>query len=112
MTQYVKLPLPVPAIVWDGDCDVANRVLGERYGVDWEYVSADSLDIWIPTLEGRLTCRVGAAIMTGVKGEHWAIDPEVFARTYVAITDRESSLLKDPSIAREVLAAGLLGLRR
>lgn len=22
---------------WHGDCDLANEVFGERYGVDWEY---------------------------------------------------------------------------
>lgn len=24
--------------IWDGDADKANKIFGENYGIDWEYV--------------------------------------------------------------------------
>ena len=36
----------------------------------------------IDTLEGKLTVSPGDWIATGVKGEHWAIKPDVFAASY------------------------------
>ncbi len=32
-------------IKWNGEADLANRVFGERYGIDWEYVSKQSPNI-------------------------------------------------------------------
>ena len=36
----------------------------------------------LPTKEGNMKLNVGNYIATGVDGEHWAIDQDVFERTY------------------------------
>ena len=36
----------------------------------------------LPTKEGNMKLNVGNYIATGVDGEHWAIDPNIFERTY------------------------------
>ena len=36
----------------------------------------------LPTKEGDMKLNVGNYIATGVDGEHWAIDQDVFERTY------------------------------
>ena len=32
-------------VKWDGSAELANKIFGERYGVDWEYISKESTDI-------------------------------------------------------------------
>lgn len=36
----------------------------------------------LPTKEGNMKLNVGNYIATGVDGEHWAIDKNIFERTY------------------------------
>lgn len=36
----------------------------------------------LPTKEGNMKLNVGNYIATGVDGEHWAIDQDIFERTY------------------------------
>lgn len=36
----------------------------------------------LPTKEGNMKLNVGDYIATGVDGEHWAIDQDIFERTY------------------------------
>lgn len=45
-------------LTWNGSADLANKVFGESYGSDWEYVSNQSLDIIV---HGRLI-KVGETI--------------------------------------------------
>ena len=35
-----------------------------------------------PTKEGNMKLNTGDYIATGVKGEHWAIDKDIFEKTY------------------------------
>lgn len=41
----------------------------------------------IPTLEGDMKASVGDYIITGVRGEQYPCKPDVFAKTYEAVTD-------------------------
>ena len=36
---------------WNGSSDLANKMFGENFGVDWYYVSKESSDIMV---KGRL----------------------------------------------------------
>lgn len=36
----------------------------------------------LPTKEGNMKLNAGDYIATGVNGEHWAIAPEIFEKTY------------------------------
>jgi hypothetical protein len=47
------------AIRWDGNADTANELLGESYGVDWEYATKGSSAIVIPTPDGPRRVEVG-----------------------------------------------------
>ncbi|HJE41105.1 hypothetical protein [Limosilactobacillus reuteri] len=37
---------------------------------------------YLPTKEGQMLLHIGDYIATGVDGEHWAIDQDIFERTY------------------------------
>lgn len=41
---------------------------------------------WIETLEGGFVVHIGDWICTGVKGEHWAIKPDIFEASYELVT--------------------------
>lgn len=53
----------------------------ERYGV----LDTEGAGLFLPTLEGNLEFHVGDWIVTGVKGEHWAIADDVFKQTYAEL---------------------------
>jgi hypothetical protein len=44
---------------WDGGADTANELLGESYGVDWEYAAQGSSAIVVPTPDGPRRVEVG-----------------------------------------------------
>lgn len=37
---------------------------------------------YLPTKEGEMLLHIGDYIATGIDGEHWAIDQDIFERTY------------------------------
>ena len=82
MPKYRKKPVVIDAVQWDGIPETANRFLGDRYGIDWRYVTAKSLVIEIPTLEGEMFCNVGDWMIKGVKGEFYPCKPDIFDLTY------------------------------
>ena len=50
-----------------------DRSKGHRHQVESYY---------LPTKEGEMLLHIGDYIATGVDGEHWAIDQDIFERTY------------------------------
>lgn len=75
--KYRKTAL-IEAEQFDGSDEMANK-----YGVLWDL---DGVRIyWIPylpTKKGKMFIKKGDWIATGVDGEHWVIDKDVFKRTY------------------------------
>ena len=81
--KFRKKPVIVEAVKWDGDADLANSFLGERYGIDWKYAAAPNAgDLLIPTLEGDMRANIGDWIIRGVKGECYPCKPDIFVQTY------------------------------
>lgn len=64
--------LLIDAEQFDGTRECASRL-----GVD-----CDDAGYFVATLEGPLRVTIGDWIATGIKGEHWAIKPDIFAATY------------------------------
>ena len=85
MGKFRKKPVVIEAVVWDGNSGTANGFIGESYGVDWEFESASSRRIRIPTLEGDHIGDIGDMIIKGVKGEFYPCKPDIFAATYDAV---------------------------
>lgn len=58
----------------------------EKYGIltDSGFTTSNSWFRWfvLPTKEGNMAFNEGDYIATGVEGEHWAIDKDVFEHTY------------------------------
>lgn len=54
----------------------------KKYGIGTIMLTIDNYQYYIKTLEGDLVISIGDWIATGVEGEHWAIDDEIFRKTY------------------------------
>ena len=66
---------------------------------------------WVETLEGGYIVTPGDWIATGVKGEHWPIQPDVFAASYEPVENTRLSHTADPApfqiaLRRALVAAG------
>ncbi len=110
---YKKKPIPVPCHQWhkngdhpDDDTmrpfeDTNLAPIRPREGSVVRYFRHPSIDGasecrtchhimhahgWIDTLEGGHTVCPGDWILTGVKGEHWPVKPDIFAATYEPVT--------------------------
>lgn len=91
MSKYRKKPVVIEAVRWDGDSETANKFIGERYTVDWQYQlsGADGYEhsILIPTLEGNMLCNVGDWIIKGIKGEFYPCKNDIFEQSYELVDD-------------------------
>ena len=85
--KYVKKPVVVEAIQWDGNnfVDIKNFANNNvRYYSYWDrnefYEDKSTLEI--KTSEGDMIASKGDFIIKGVKGEFYPCKPDVFELTY------------------------------
>jgi hypothetical protein len=91
MKYRTKLaPVEVEAVRWDGDAKVANRLIGERYGVDWEYASASSSDIFILDRFRSIRCRVGDYIIRNAQGKVYSCEADIFEQAHEPVNESEA----------------------
>ena len=83
MARFRKKPIEVEAVQWHGfaygphDLGIASLdPPGEGYGRGW-----------IDTLESGHLVRPGDWIITGIRGERYPCNPEIFAATYEPVED-------------------------
>mgnify|MGYP001858925356 FL=1 len=75
--KYRKIAL-IEAEQFDGTDEMANK-----YNMLWELdLREDMLIPYLPTREGNMFIKKGDWIATGIDGEQWAIDKDIFERTY------------------------------
>ena len=75
--KYRKTAL-IEAEQFDGTDEMANK-----YNMLWELdLREDMLIPYLPTREGNMFIKKGDWISTGIDGEQWAIDKDIFERTY------------------------------
>lgn len=84
MGLYLKKPVQIEAMVWDGKIDTRNVIKewigddeGKIFVTDGEYNTPA-----IRTLEGVMRVSLGDYIIKGVKGEFYPCKPDIFEATY------------------------------
>lgn len=75
--QYTKVT-PIIAEQWTG-----SQEMGDKYNL---HMSLRGYHL-LPTLEGDMRLDYGDYIVTGIKGEHWAINEKTFEKTYKEVKD-------------------------
>lgn len=85
-SRFRKRPVEVSAVQWFPDPAFGTfkdgGYLNHRIGTDQHGVEYTICDVGIRTLEGFMHIKPGCWIITGVKGERYACDAEIFALTY------------------------------
>lgn len=92
--KYRKKPVVIEAFQYDGDLKGAD---GQYYVPRWAvkafesgtmfYGNEEPWELYIDTLEGTHHVSVGDFVIQGVNGELYPCKPDIFAKTYEAVTD-------------------------
>ena len=67
---------------------------------------------WCPTMEGGHVVTPGDWIATGIRGEHWRINPDVFAETYTQVDAALSTPATEPQPAADTRVVTVETLER
>lgn len=87
VAPYTKKPVEILALAWTGrqeDLPAVRAFLGNDL-VGTEETAADQWSLLIRTMERAATPDVippGWVLIEGVRGEHYACEPSIFAETY------------------------------
>lgn len=79
--KYRKTAL-IEAEQFDGSREACIKYPIFVAGFRVEMVSQNGVPCELKTKEGNMSLHLGDYIATGVDGEHWAIDKDIFERTY------------------------------
>lgn len=86
MKKYVKKPVVIEAILWDGQYDTFHELRKWNDQISYFYKTLcddyNSTALSIPTLEGNMKALEGDYIIKGVKGEIYPCKPDIFEETY------------------------------
>jgi len=83
--SFVKKPIVVEAIQWDGkNTQAVERFVGKKLDMeqDISYLNDGEITLLIPTLESPHEASVGDWIIKGIKGEFYPCKPDIFELTY------------------------------
>jgi len=91
MQKFRKKPVVIEAIQFNGFEDYLQIV-------DWMQASSSTYEqgystpeMWVQTLEGRMSARPGDWIIKGVAGEFYPCKPDIFEATYEPVAELEGS---------------------
>lgn len=87
---YLKKPIPVNAVQYDG--------LNAQWLIDWSKLTPSDSPVYTPivrtgdgigvvTLEGTMCPKIGDYVIQGPAGEFWFVRKEIFEATYEEIKD-------------------------
>lgn len=81
--KYRKKVL-IEAERFDGTAEMKSKYnIMDRATLGSAYYYSGGQRYWLPTKEGLMAIgKIGDYIATGVDGEHWSIDKDIFERTY------------------------------
>jgi len=82
MRTYVKRPVEVQAVEWNGDNDVYDFL------EEWSNgnVRRDTRNLLlIQTFEGVMQAQIGDYIIRGIAGEFYPCKPDIFEQTYQVV---------------------------
>ena len=80
---FVKKPIPIAALQWTG----GNADEVREFAPEIDYHHATTGSMYIPTREGVMRADRNDWIVRGIKGEVYAIKPDIFEETYDEVGD-------------------------
>lgn len=89
MRRFRKLPVEIEAMRFDGSWQAAQNIMAwaQTNKMFWQFGTYRLGTILIHTLEGTHTASPNDWIIRDVNGEFYPCKPDIFAKTYEAVTD-------------------------
>jgi hypothetical protein len=84
MPKYIKKPVEIEAIKWDGEN--TKEILAFCHDC-FSYQKNNVNVLVINTLEGTMKASIGDYIIKGIQGEFYACKPDIFLLTYDEVTN-------------------------
>ena len=96
--KFRKKPVVIEAFKYDGDLINSS---GEDYVPDWAEEAhkkgilffddggrdENPMELYVKTLEGNMLVSIGDYVIKGVAGELYPCKPDIFEKTYEAVTE-------------------------
>ena len=101
MSKYIKKPVEVEAVQFDGTDESVEWLLPQLKSGE---IGRACNKLYIKTLEGVMEAKVGDYVIKGVNGEFYPCKPDIFEKTYEKIEDDD--LLNEKPIFFEDLKNG------
>lgn len=80
-----KKPVELEAVRWDVSIESEEEL--RKFGCKFEPMNFNPDYLMLETLEGKMQVSPFSVILKGVKGEYWAIKPDIFELTYEILED-------------------------
>ena len=93
MSKYIKKPVEIEAVQWNGEItqDLLDLIKDNKRDCE---IDSNNRTVAIKTLEGVMTANAGDFIIKGVKGELYPCKPDIFEATYEISQNREIERIK------------------
>ena len=82
MKKYRKKPVVIEAVQFNNMDDYLRIAQWMKDSDSTFECGFSTPEMWVQTLEGRMSARPGDWIIKGVKGEFYPCKPDIFAATY------------------------------
>jgi hypothetical protein len=86
--KFVKKPIPIEAIQWDGTEEMAAVIASEdQFEGILDFTAGTFNGFYIKTLEGKMKVSPGDYVIKGIKGEYYPCKPDIFEMMYDEVTN-------------------------
>lgn len=105
--QYVKLPIPIDAVQWDGSPEAHTVIVRWCNNADQVYGKDPRTgDLAIGTLEGAMRVDFGSYVIRGVRGEVYPCAKDIFEASYVPAESEDEPAAQTPKSLHDTEADG------
>jgi hypothetical protein len=89
--KYRKKPVIIDAVQWDGNnYDEIHKFCSSAFLEVVQYIDETKVEhLIVLTLEGNMEAKFGDYIIRGVNGEFYPCKPDIFKKTYEALSNTE-----------------------
>lgn len=89
INKYKKKPVVIEAIQFDGtnQMEIANFMGKSQISTLTPWSGKIAVELYIETLEGKMTASKDDYIIKGIKGEFYPCKPDIFEATYEKVIE-------------------------
>lgn len=101
--KYLARPIIKEALQWTGTRESTQAILDWASGIHVSVFDDSEYLMTIRTLEGNMHVTKGDYVVKGIKGEFYAVKPDIFEKSYMPLTDPVSEQGEGPECCKSEL---------